>query len=147
MKQEQRGPRRKIWAIAAIALMLALMVAPLSAGAAVGGCRVDPILVLSNGLRIQVDVTIDTVAGNISSVDYEIHGPTNTRVVSTSYAGNTSIPENVTYIADAHNGTVTVETTVNASVRADVEVIASAGTDSSTDGGRTNHRVKSKLNP
>ncbi len=88
---------------------------------------------------------IDTVAGNVSSVDYEIHGPTNTHVVSTSYAGNTSIPENVTYIAASHNGTVTVETTVNASVRADVEVIASAGHDSSTDGGRTNHRVKSEL--
>jgi hypothetical protein len=147
MKLAQRGIRRAIWALAAVALMLALVATPYSAGAAVGGCRVDPIVLLSNGLTIQVDVAIDTVAGNINSVDYDIHGPANTYIVSISYAGNTSIPENVTYNDDAHNGTVAIETTVNADVRADIEVLAQAGGDSTTEGGRTNHRVKSKLNP
>ncbi len=90
---------------------------------------------------------MDTVAGNVSSVDYEIHGPTNTHIVSITYAGNLTIPKNVTYSDDAHNGTVTIETTVNSSAHVDVEVTARAGQDVSVDDGRSNHRVKSKLRP
>ena len=69
--------------------------------ASVSGCRTDPIVVLSNGMQVELDNTIADVSANVSKVVYTLHGPVGTTVQSVSYVNTTSgIDETFQYVAD-----------------------------------------------
>jgi hypothetical protein len=85
-----------------IGLALSEPFAPLSE-AAVGGCRSDPIVVLSDGTILDVSADIGTDVSNVREIHYVVHGPRGVRLVtaiSTPTLGFRG-KETFTYYADA----------------------------------------------
>jgi hypothetical protein len=73
-----------------------------TAMAALGGCRADPVFVLSDGTILDVTVDIGTAVGNVTEIHYVVHGPrgvTLITAISTPTIGFKGL-ERVTYIAD-----------------------------------------------
>jgi hypothetical protein len=48
--------------------------------AAIGGCRSDPVVALSNGDALELHATIDDTATDVQPVSYSLHGPAGTWV-------------------------------------------------------------------
>ncbi len=107
----------------AILIALCLVVAQVSAASMT--CRSDPIIFLSNGIKLQVGVTVETSLSDLVSIQYQVHVPANVtinRVIYTpQWAKN---KESVTLIADqpantyviltlVKTGTANVPTTIN----------------------------------
>lgn len=53
-----------------------------SAEAAVGGCRSDPIVILSDGTILDVSAEIGTAVSNVREIHYVVHGPRGVKLVS-----------------------------------------------------------------
>jgi hypothetical protein len=71
--------------------------------AAVGGCRSDPLVLLSDGTILDVSVAIGTAVSNVTDIRYVIHGPQGVKLVSairTPTLGFTG-KETFTYYDDA----------------------------------------------
>lgn len=71
--------------------------------AAVGGCRADPIVILSDGTILDITADIDTSVSNVREIHYVVHGPRNAALVaaiSTPTLGFRG-KETFTYYADA----------------------------------------------
>ena len=99
-------PARRLWAAALLtAGVLAMPLAP-RAHAAFAACRADPIVALSNGVKVQMGNTIYDAAANVTKVAYTLHGPAGTTVKSVVYpTDNTSgVPETFAYVADNQAG-------------------------------------------
>jgi hypothetical protein len=91
-------PRRAL--LGAATLAAALLGTTLPTHAALG-CRADPIVLLSNGAKIEMSNFMYDSGANVSLVAYTLHGPTGTSVVSVSYANTTpGIQETFQYVAD-----------------------------------------------
>ncbi len=45
------------------------------AEAAIGGCRADPVFILSDGTTLDVTVEINTQISEVKTIRYEVHGP------------------------------------------------------------------------
>ncbi len=76
-----RRPTRRVWAAALLATgVLATPLAP-HAHAAFGACRSDPIVVLSNGVVLDLSANIDTDQIDIKEIGYTLHGPKGVTVV------------------------------------------------------------------
>ena len=84
------------------------------AQAAVGGCRSDPIVVLSDGTVLDVSAAIDTAAANVTGIHYVVHGPRGVTLVSAlstptlGFSGK----ESFTYYDDAQPNQYVTETLV-----------------------------------
>lgn len=50
--------------------------------AAAGGCRADPIVILSDGTILDVSADIGTAVSNVREIHYVVHGPREVRLVS-----------------------------------------------------------------
>src|SRR5215212_8296117 len=50
--------------------------------AAVGGCRSDPIVILSDGTILDVSADIGTDVSNVREIHYVVHGPRGVKLVS-----------------------------------------------------------------
>ena len=50
--------------------------------AAVGGCRSDPIVILSDGTILDVSADIGTAVSNVREIHYVVHGPHGVKLVS-----------------------------------------------------------------
>src|SRR5437763_8209686 len=72
---------RIIFAVAVLFLLASLTPAGISQ-AAVGGCRSDPAVLLSNGHTVHLDSWINTDASNVTSLTYNLSIPHGTSVVS-----------------------------------------------------------------
>ncbi len=124
--------------VVAFGLLLAVQQpAPVSADTAsadidlgIGGCRTDPILILSNGATMQIIVNIGTNAGNIQRVLYAVHLPQGVTVQRIVYTGNSLTgKENTVVVNDAPKGQYVTDTIVTLSTSiAPVSVLSSVQT-------------------
>src|SRR4029079_4822539 len=73
------------------ALLLLLLVGTLSlvgsAGAAIRGCRGDPIVTLSDGTTVQMTVDVAADVGNVTRIVYTLHTPAGSSVKNIAYTG------------------------------------------------------------
>ncbi len=108
-----------------VALLIALCLVIAQVNAASMTCRSDPIIFLSDGIKLQIGVTVETSLADLVSIQYQVHVPANVtmnRVIYTpQWARN---KESVTIIADqpanrymiltlVTTGTASVPTTIN----------------------------------
>jgi len=87
--------------------------APISE-AAVGGCRSDPIVILSDGTTLDVTADIGTDVSNVREIHYVVHGPRGVKLVlaiSTPTLGFKGL-ETFTYYDDAAPNQYVTETLV-----------------------------------
>ena len=70
------------WASTPVLALLLLHAAAPAAYASIGGCRSDPVFVLSNGTELDLGATIDTGSSNVLGVTYTVHVPTGIQVLS-----------------------------------------------------------------
>ncbi len=109
-----------------IVLLLALCLVVAQVSAASMTCRSDPIVFLSNGIKLQIGVAVETSLDDLISIKYELHVPANVSIdhviYTPAWARN---KESVTLIADqapntyvvltlVKTGTPNVPTTINA---------------------------------
>lgn len=79
----------------------------------VGGCRKDPVVFLSNGVRIQMTAVIATEESNVAHVTYTVHAPAGTEMTRLLYPGGPhSENETVVFLADQPAGQYTIDTVV-----------------------------------
>lgn len=97
-------------------LALCLLGNPASAGSAsahISVCRNDPILTLSNGMTLHMEVTIEDSVPDITAIGYTVHLPVGVAVRHISYPSNTfSRVESVQAIADGPANTYVMSTSV-----------------------------------
>ena len=95
-----------------IGLTMSEPLAPISE-AAVGGCRSDPVVVLSDGTILDISAAIDTDVSNVREIHYTVHGPRDVKVISISIPtlGFTG-KETFTYYDDAEPKQYITETLV-----------------------------------
>jgi hypothetical protein len=82
--------------------------------AAVGGCRSDPIVILSDGTILDVSADIGTDVSNVREIHYVVHGPRNVMLVSAISTPTLGFrgKETFTYYADAAPNQYITETMV-----------------------------------
>jgi len=67
------------------------------------GCRSDPIVVLSNGVVLDLSATLDADVAQVQSIDYTLHGPKGVWVVrAISTDGAVQYKEKFTFKDDSH---------------------------------------------
>ncbi len=112
-----------------IVALVALLVIPFTAYASLM-CRSDPVVILSNGMTLDIGASISTLPWQVTEVHYELHVP---RGVSLILAIHTptwlTSQETFTLIADqparSYNVVTTVRTNVgNATVSADTILVS-----------------------
>jgi hypothetical protein len=115
MAHIKSGPVRTILAaVLTLVSLLALAAGPGAAFAGLGGCRTDPIILLSNGRALQLPAQIDTNINNVQSVIYTVHAPIGTFPVLILYTDNPlRNVERVVFRADSLPGRYSSETIVD----------------------------------
>jgi hypothetical protein len=101
--------------LGAAACLAALLLSGLGAAhqtQAMVACRADPVITLSNGAVIDLNLSIVDTLSDVSHVAYTLHGPIGTSVVSYSYPDGTGAISSVTYVADDTPGNYDGDTTV-----------------------------------
>ncbi len=111
LPRSSRLSRRLLLAPALLAAA-ALGPGPEAAHAAVG-ISCDPIVVLSNGRTVQMTAAVAVAsASTIGTINWQLHAPSGTSVVSVTYNDNVSSHENFNFFADqvtgSYKGTVVV---------------------------------------
>lgn len=99
----------------AVLLSAALLVSPLltpHAQAIIGGCGGDPVVVLSDGTILDLNVRADTGASTVRQIVYTLHAPVGTHVVSVTALG---LRETLSFLADNTPHTYDTVTRVDAS--------------------------------
>jgi hypothetical protein len=88
--------------------------APISEAAA-GGCRADPIVILSDGTVLDVTADIATAVSNLREIHYVIHGPRGVELVAAISTPTLGFKgkETFTYYADAAPKQYITETLVH----------------------------------
>ena len=89
-----------------------------AASAALGGCRSDPVFVLSDGTILDVTVEIGTAVSNVTEINYVVHGPKGVTLVtalSTPTIGFQGL-ERVSYVADGAANQYITDTVVQTSL-------------------------------
>ena len=101
-------------AILTLASLLTFAAAPGAAFAGLGGCRTDPVIILSNGRALQLAAEIDTSISNVQSVVYTVHAPIGTYPLLIVYTDNPlRNVERVIFRADSLPGRYSTETVVD----------------------------------
>lgn len=101
-----------------LAAALVALVGTPAAQAAMRGCRADPVFLLSDGTVLDVTVDIGTDVSNVKTIQYVVHGPRGTRLVSalsTPTIGFQGL-ETVSYVADQHSNKYVTDTLVTTTV-------------------------------
>ena len=99
-----------------VGLALSESFAPISE-AAVGGCRADPIVILSDGTILDVSAKIDTDVSNVLEIHYVVHGPHGVQLVAALSTPTLGFEgkESFTYYDDAAPKRYITETLVQTS--------------------------------
>jgi hypothetical protein len=85
-----------------------------TARAAIGGCRSDPVVLLSSGDILDLRADIGDSATDVGQVAYTLHGPAGTSVITiTPSSGLLGPKETFQYMADSAAGSYGVETMVS----------------------------------
>lgn len=79
----------------------------LEAHAAYAVCRADPVVLLSNGYRLNITATVQaTSSTDVQSIHFDVHGPKGTTVRKINYVSKPPAgSESVTYYADQSSST------------------------------------------
>lgn len=112
----------KLWLVLALAFLVVL---PQTASAKRVFCRSDPVVILSNGVVIDISADVGTLLFNVEEVHYELHGPQGTSPIAVVHtpAWLTS-QETFTYYADQPAGQYLATTIVHTSDPGEVDVVA-----------------------
>ena len=115
MARKKYGRIRTILAAAlTFVSLLAVAAGPGAAFAGLGGCRTDPVILLSNGRALQLAAEIDTNINNVQSVVYTVHAPIGTYPLLILYTDNPlRNVERVVFRADSLPGRYSSETVVD----------------------------------
>ncbi len=108
--------RMKTLRLSIILLLVAvLLAAPVStASAALRTCRTDPIVMLSDGHKVSLSVTMATDPSNVSEITYTLHVPQGAAVTKIVYTGGAfAKKEKVAVLADQQPGVFKSETVVH----------------------------------
>ena len=113
------GLRRLMRGILAGMMLLGLpamwFLAPQTAFAWDAGCRTDPIVFVSDGPHLHINVAIGAPEESVASITYTIHGPVGTRADRIVYTGRGhGLDEHVVYLPDAAPETYVISTLVRA---------------------------------
>ena len=142
--------------LAAMALFIALLgtvVTPGMVSAARGGCRGDPVIILRDGTIIDIITEIGTDVWNVDRIDYIVHAPVGSRVLTTIYTnGLLGIVERMSFYADAPSDRYTVDVVIytsdrNVTVGATTTVVKLLGLDRKSASGIDNERLTMRLRP
>lgn len=141
--------------VAAMALFIALLgtvVAPGTISAARAGCRGDPAIILRDGTVIDIATNIGTDVWNVQRIEYIVHAPVGSRVVTTVYTnGLLGIRETMAFYADAPSNQYTTDVVVyatgGASVSATTTVVKLLGLASGTASGTDRQHLIVQVNP
>ena len=89
-----------------------------TASAGLDACRGDPVLHLSNGKTMTIDVTIGTSVATVKTVQYEVHVPRGVKLVSVDWSGDSGLiaVENLKFRDDAPAGQYTSDTFVTTKI-------------------------------
>jgi hypothetical protein len=84
-------------------LLLAMLFGAPAASASLGGCRADPVFVLSDGTILDLTAVIGTDVANITEINYVVHGPKGVVLVASLSTPTLGFKgkEHVTYVGDA----------------------------------------------
>ncbi len=63
-----------------IGVLIAMFLVVAQVSAARMFCRSDPIMFLSNGIRLQAGITVETSLADLISIRYEVHVPANVKM-------------------------------------------------------------------
>lgn len=99
----ERG-RPAVWgaAIFSAGLLLNVLASPHTSHAA-AGCRADPLVVLSNGVVLDLSASLDADVSQLQSIEYTLHGPKGVWVVrAISTDGVVQYKEKFSYKDDSH---------------------------------------------
>lgn len=92
MSERTRRFLKRVVNVALVFAALALTVfAYGTASAGLDVCRGDPILVLSNGKTMTIDVSIGTSVANVKAVEYEVHVPRGVKLVNVKWTGDPAL--------------------------------------------------------
>jgi len=132
-------PSKRLW-LGAAALATALLgnsLLPHSASAAIGYCRTDPIVHLSDGTVVHMSAAINDDSSDVQQVTYTLHAPAGTSVANVVYTGGQhAVKETLNFVADETSGaydTATVVSTGATNVHVTAETrVSGLGSASST---------------
>jgi hypothetical protein len=119
MRNLQFFSGRRLMSVAV--LTMGLLSGPLTAhraSAAIGLCRTDPIVQLSNGTVLQLRASIADDAADIRTITYAVRAPKGTSIVRVVYT--TELPngtETISFSADNPAGTYDTDTFVSTTTR------------------------------
>jgi hypothetical protein len=135
-----------------IALM-GTVVTPGMVSAARGGCRGDPIIILRDGTVIDIITDIGTDVWNVERIEYIVHAPVGSRVLTTIYTnGLLGIVETMAFHADNPSNRYTVDVAIytsdhNVTVRATTTIVRLLGFDRKSASGIDNQHLIMRLRP
>ncbi len=87
-------------------------------------CRADPVVILSNGVTMDISATISTLPMQVQEVHYELHVPVGLTMIAVVHTPTwLTSQETFTFYADQQPGQYKVVTTVQTSV-GDASVVA-----------------------
>jgi hypothetical protein len=93
--------------VGSICLGLGIMAGPLPASAATGGCRADPKVWLSNGMKLTMTIDLTADASLVKTVTYTVHAPRGLSVDRIVYTGGAlQAKERVVLVFDRQSGYV-----------------------------------------
>lgn len=101
-----------------LAVLFGVVVTPGTTSAARAGCRGDPVITLLDGTVIDILTDIGTDVWNVQRIEYVVHAPVGSRVLTTVYTnGLLGIRETMAFYADAPANRYTVDVVVYTSTR------------------------------
>jgi len=99
--------RLRLLVLVVTCLGLSSAAAPLPVSAAAGGCRADPKVWLSNGMKLTMTISIATDASQVRLVTYIVHAPRGLQVEKIVYTGGAlKDKERTTVLFDRPSGYV-----------------------------------------
>ncbi|HKP51243.1 MAG TPA: hypothetical protein VJ183_01180 [Chloroflexia bacterium] len=153
MINTHRRTRNIIVVLVLFIALLGTVVAPGTTRAARGGCRGDPVMVLNDGTVIDILTDIGTEVWNVQRIEYIVHAPVGSRLVTTAYTnGLLGIVERMTFLADAPGNRYTVDVVIytatrNINVRATTTVVRLLGLDRESASGMDRQHLIMQLAP
>jgi hypothetical protein len=101
--------------------------------AAIGACRSDPVVILSNGNTLHLSTVINDTATDVQQVSYTLHAPVGTWITDVADTSDLDLKETLHFYADNPPNTYSVASKVNAltpriRVRTTMDVVTINGT-------------------
>ena len=108
MRTISRARRRLLVCLAAGAAVLAIGLAPGHAFAGLSGCDLDPVVTLSNGMRLTIATHVTDASSDVQTVAYTLHLPVGVSVSSLTYVDGLGVNETVDAYSDQRYGSYLV---------------------------------------